>query len=397
MSNRNTEDRAVQIWLGHVEALAEKIGPRGSATEGEYRGVEYCRSVLDGLGLVPTVEEFPSSGSVFLPHLVAAACFLLALILYPLAPPLTRYLAAALAAATLLSELLELALRDNPLRWVLPKRPSRNVYATVNPAGEIKRDIVLIGHVDSQRTPIIFSSRAWLNAYRILSSLALLVFVAQTILYLYGAFSGAAWAWPASLPAAPFALLLLALVIHAELTPYTPGANDNATAVGLVLTLGEVLTKSPLTHSRVWLVCTGSEEALHEGARHFFAAHGRELIAPRTVNFEMLGCAGPAWLVREGIVLPLRPDPTLRRLADRIAAEYPHLDAYPARLSGGVTEASDAMNAGVPAITIMGLDRDNQAPYWHLPTDTCDKLRPEVMARTYAFVLALLQAIDAAE
>jgi len=182
--------------------------------------------------------------------------------------------------------------------------------------------------------------------------------------------------------------------VHAERTPRTPGANDNATAVGLVLTLGEALRSAPLVRTRVWLVCTGSEESLHEGARYFFATHKREMSRPRTIDLEMLGCAGPAWLVREGIVTPLRPSPELLALAERIAEENPRLGAYPASLHGGVTEASDSVNAGIPAITLMGMTRDNQAPHWHRMTDTHDKMDPEVMARAYAFAWEMLRGID---
>lgn len=55
----------------------------------------------------------------------------------------------------------------------------------------------------------------------------------------------------------------MALCIEADRTPFTAGANDNASAVGLVLTLAEALVKQPLQHTRVWLACTGCEEVQH--------------------------------------------------------------------------------------------------------------------------------------
>ncbi len=44
---------AVPVWLEHIRVLAEDIGPRGSTTEGERRGAEYCAQVLEQLGLTP--------------------------------------------------------------------------------------------------------------------------------------------------------------------------------------------------------------------------------------------------------------------------------------------------------------------------------------------------------
>ena len=55
---------------------------------------------------------------------------------------------------------------------------------------------------------------------------------------------------------------------------------------------------------RVWLTCTGCEEVQHYGAIDFFRRQRAEMRQPVTIAFEMLGCKGPAWLVKEGRVIP---------------------------------------------------------------------------------------------
>ena len=57
----------LQAWLKHIHALAEEIGPRGSTTEGERRGHDYCRQTLAAQGLDAKVESFRSAKSVFHP------------------------------------------------------------------------------------------------------------------------------------------------------------------------------------------------------------------------------------------------------------------------------------------------------------------------------------------
>jgi hypothetical protein len=76
---------------------------------------------------------------------------------------------------------------------------------------------------------------------------------------------------------------------------------------------------------------------------------------PWAVVFEMLGVSGPAWVVKEGFVLPLFSAPDLRRLAEQVAGEAPH---------------------------------------WHRPSDTVDKMDREVLTRAYRFVRKLLTAMD---
>jgi hypothetical protein len=82
-------------------------------------------------------------------------------------------------------------------------------------------------------------------------------------------------------------------------------------------------------------------------------------------------------------------------LAEQVSAEHQELDVYPVSITGGNTEMATSLRAGIPAITVFGLTRDNKAPYWHQVGDTFDKMNPQVMARTYAFTRALIDKLDA--
>ena len=384
----------VARWQEHVRILAGVIGPRGSVTEGERRGSEYCYEVLARLGFNPNLESFLSARSIYHPHLIAALMMLTAWLLYPLGGRVTAAIAALLSLTALASELLELSFHDNPLRWLIPKGQSQNVFAIIPPKEEHRQDLILIGHVDSHRTPLIFRSPRWVSAYTLFTAIAFVAFLAQAVLFLLGMTFGWKWVWLASTPGAACAILLLALCLQADRTPFSPGANDNATGAGLVLTLAEELRDSPLRYTRVWAVCTGCEEVQHYGAADFFARHRAEFRNPVALVFEMLGCDGPAWLIKEGIVVPFRADPRLAALAEELARAHPEWGAFPARLSGGNTEMADALRAGVPAITLIGIGRRGEKPYWHRVDDTPDKMEPAVMERAWAFAWALVQALD---
>ncbi len=385
----------VRSWLDHIGNLAGGIGPRGSTTQAERRAAEYCACVLGDLGLKPVTESFRSARSIYQPHLIAAGLMLVSFAVYPVFGRAGAALAATLAWLALVSDLLELSFRANPLRWILPKGPSQNVVAVAPAQSTPKQDLVLIGHLDSHRTPLIFSSVGWVAAYKAFTTVAFISFLAQAVLFTLGIFVAAAWIWPVTLVSAVCALLLIGLCLQADSTPFSAGANDNATGAGLVLALAADLHRQPLRHTRVWLLCSGCEEVQHYGAIDFFRRHKAELRDPRTIAFEMLGCAGPAWLVREGIVVPFRADAGMVALAERLAAEHPELHAYPGRINGGNTEMADALRLGIPAITLMGLTARGEAPYWHQPQDTGDKIDGEVLHRTYAFTREYLRRLDA--
>jgi hypothetical protein len=391
----NRQNDHVARWQRHIHALAEDIGPRGSTTDAERRGSEYCRDVLAQLGLSPRIETFLSARSIYQPHLLAALCLLAAFIIYPWLGRWTAALAFIVSAVAIVSELLELGFRDNLFRRLVPKAPSQNALALVEPRSDRRRDLVLIGHVDSHRSPIIFSSQGWLTFSGAFIAVSFVLFLSQVVLFALGTVMQWSWIWPASVPSAICAVALLAVCIQADSTPFSPGANDNATGAGLVLALAEQLRSQPLQNTRVWLVCTGCEEVQHYGAIDFFRRHRAELTDPVAVVFESLGCDGPAWLTREGIVVPFRAHPDLVSLARRLADEHPKLAAYPTKVFGGNTEMADAIRAGVPAITICGITRKGRLPYWHQPGDTVDKMNADVLARAYAYTWNYLQALDA--
>jgi hypothetical protein len=330
---------------------------------------------------------------------------LLSYLVYPLAGRIGAALALALAVFCIGSQGLELMFRDNPIRRLLPRAGSQNVIATIPPSGEHRRDVILMGHLDTNHAGFIFRSTSMIQAWRIFSAIFGFTSYAQLALYGIGLVTQAAWIWPwVTLPAAVSAALLGVFMMEAERAPFSKGANDNATGAGLVLTLGERLAGDPLEHSRVWLVCTGCEEVKHYGAADFYKRHRAELISPHAVVFEMLGRDGPGYLLRESTInlFNFHASPEMVALAVSVARQHPELGAHPTQVEGGHTEMADALQAGVPAITIAGIAEDGMSIhyrgpdlYWHHQDDVPANLIPAVLERNYAYVWALVRAIDA--
>ena len=394
MSHPTSTHPQVVSWLKHVRVLAEDIGPRPPTDEGERTGAEYARDQFCKFGLNPEVETFKSARSIFLPHLIGAGLMLAAFVIYPLGGMITAVIAALLSILVLVSEIQELGFQDNFYRRIVPKGESQNVHAVIPPVGEHKQDLVLVGHLDTQRTPFIFRSPKHAIVYANLTTVFFITFIAQALLYTVSIFLPWSWVWFATIPTALSAILLCAICIEADLTPFTAGANDNATAAGMVLTLAEHFTSNPLQNTRVLAVCTGCEEVQHYGMIDFYRLHRKELKNPKAVVFEMLGCAGPTWLTKEGIIVPFKADPGLVKIMEELAAQHPEWEARASHVSGGNTEMADAVRFKVPAITIFGLSPEGYAPYWHQKADTFDKMDPCVMERTWALTTGLIERID---
>jgi hypothetical protein len=399
-------DPRVARCLEHVHHLSAVIGPRGSATESEAEAAAYARVVLERAGLEPRVERFRSAVSEWRPFALAATLSLLAVALYPLAGRVTAVLSAIIAAVAVASAYLELNFTPNPLRWLLPKRPSQNVWALIPPANSPRPDgrpsgrqrVVLVGHLDTHRTPFVFGSPARLKVFGVLVAAAFASMAALVILYVIGAVMQHNLLYIISMAPAAVLVLVLLMTLQADATPYTAGANDNATGAAVVLALAERLQKEPLANTEVWALNSGCEEVGCYGAAAFVREHREELRNAYFIALDSVGGpgTGPCYITREGMTKPYRSDPGLVALCDRIAAERPDLGAYPHVMSLGFTEGGIGIKSGLRTLTFVNLTPDGVLPYWHRPDDTFENVDPDVLARTQEFLWELLQRLDAA-
>ena len=382
--------------MEHVRFLAETIGPRGSTTPKEAEAARYAADALRSMGLEPTTEPFRSAQSAWYPYVLFSGLLLLGEVLLLLGGRWGAVAAVSLALFSLASVLLELAFRPNPFRALLPKGPSQNVWARVPPTGEVKTRVVLMGHLDSHRTPVVFSTDAWLKLFKTLIPLGLLSSVILLVLFAVGIASPAP-AW--RIASLPFALVLLgvfALTIQADLTPYTAGANDNASAVGIVLSVAERLRREPLRHTEVWAVLSGCEEVGCYGADAFAQAHKAELGRAVWMALDGMGSAGakPAYLTRETFLLTAPSDPDLVALANRVAAAHPELGAEGRAFAGAYTEGAIGAMHGFRVLTLTTFGPKGALGEWHRPTDTVANLDPGALARSEAFLWEMLRAVD---
>lgn len=388
-------DAVVERWLEHIQTLAVEIGPRGSTTLAEARAAEYVRGVLADLGANPQVETFTSAKSGWRPYVLVTLISLMGLALYPLNPPWTRWIGLLLTGLAFVCGFLELNLIPNPIRWFLPQGQSQNVYGVIEPAGEATQDVLLVGHLDTHRTPLTHRSPAGLIFYELMVKLGFVSLALITSLYLLGLVSGWGWVWTVSLAPGAFVLITFFVTLHVDFTGFTPGASDNASGTGLALVLAARATRQPLRRTRLWAVAAGCEEVGMYGSTAFYRRHAGQFLDAHVVTLDNLGVAGPAWIIHEGLNVQLYSHPDLIALAEQVAAESPELGAFPQKWDVAYTDSSSAIKAGLKTITLLGVTREKKLPYWHVPEDTPDKLRPDVLAHTAEFAWRLIREIDA--
>ncbi|RLT52641.1 MAG: hypothetical protein DWI67_05290, partial [Chloroflexi bacterium] len=209
----------------HVEALAGAIGARGSCTPEEARGHAYCSKALSEMGYAPHTEAFRAPLSVWMPYALASGLALLAAFLF-----YTQGGAGALAGAALMllvvsSTFLQLAHRDNALRWLLPTGESQNVWAQCQPAQTAAGTVVFVAHVDTHRHAWVMSASGPFLLLRTLSTLAPAAYIGLLLVCIVRLFAPLPELYPISLVLAALALPVFGLALWPDFTRFVPGAN----------------------------------------------------------------------------------------------------------------------------------------------------------------------------
>ncbi len=379
--------------MTHVRELAEKIGPRGSTTPEERAAARYIQKTLSLLGYKPKQESFRSARSAWLPAALFWSTLLAAGFLYLGSGRIGGILALILACGSLASMLMELSFRSNPLRWILPKEESQNVWAVRPCEREEKHRMVFVAHMDTHRTPLVFSNASWVRWFERLVPIGMGFAVLLILLLLISLFFKAPWLyWLATLPmTASFGMLIL--MLQADFTPFSHGANDNASGVAAVLGLAESLLDRPLLHTSVWFVFTGCEEVGCYGADAFLRRHREALEDAFWITLDNVGSTDghPVVLSRETFLLTSQSDPHLLRTMESVAPAAVKTIA----MKGAYTEGAMGRRHGLRVLTLESHDDDGNLTDWHRPTDTMKNVSSDCIAETEQLALNLARAIDA--
>jgi Zn-dependent M28 family amino/carboxypeptidase len=174
-------------------------------------------------------------------------------------------------------------------------------------------------------------------------------------------------------------------------SPIVPGANDNLTAVAVLVGLAERLRAEPADGLRVVLASCGAEEVIQGGIYGFARRHFPRLDRERTwfINLETLG--SPRLIMLEGEGPVVMEDYHHRAFRDLIARVADGAGAHMRRgmRSRNSTDAVIPSRAGYPTATLCSMNRYKQLSNYHLMTDTPEN----VDYRTVRQALVVTEAV----
>jgi Peptidase family M28 len=377
-----------------VEALAPL--ERGAGSAGEKQAARWLASRLERAGcLNPEVEEEPfHDGYARVIGTLAAAGAIAGIAALGRRTRKPAAIAAAAVTAAIADDI-----SNGPRlfrRAITRPKPTWNVIADCGDTSS-ERTLVVLAHHDAAPTGLIFDDRAqvWLGERfpgiieRIDTSLPLWwAMLSAPALVALGASRG-----KRGLVGAGLAGSVLGTAVFADVdrSPIAPGANDNLTAVAVLVALAERLREQPLQDLRVMLVSCGAEEVLQGGIHGFGARHFPRLDRDRTwfLNLDTVGSPRLIMLEGEGpVVMEDYHDRSFRDLVAR-AADGAGVPLRRGMRSRNSTDAVIPSRSGYPTATITSMDRYKALSNYHKMTDT----PANVNYRTVVQALAVTESV----
>jgi hypothetical protein len=380
-----------------IERIIKEIGPRPAGSESEYKAGEIIADELKKRGAV--IEHHDT---VVCPTIIAGliklmtGAYLFGVVFYLFFPLLT-----VAVVAVLLLLLLGMRIFGNGvIDWLFKKVPTRNIIGKYASKKEARHHIIFSGHHDSPNMMPLFYSRFKKHIHLIetatLVGMALLVpagigkCVATGLAPTLSGFFG----WYDIL----FLISLLGLVpgLYYRFMMISKvrnlGANDNLSAVAVLLGLAEYIKKHPPKQTEVWLVSFGSEEPLIYGSAGF--ARDFPDIIRRAVHFNMetVGAGSLAVIAKENMTMT-RYTPEIvefiQRAGKRAGVTLPAID-----ITYGGTDSYPIIKKGGRSACLFGMDETELFSLWHAPSDNPKNIREENLQKALAVCIEALRECE---
>ena len=347
---------------------------RGSASAGERRAAEWLADELRAAGCRDArVEEERAHGGYWWPlGLLNAGAGLAALI--------GRLPAALLGGAAAAAVYDDVSGGKLWFRRTLPHRSTWNVVAQLGDP-DAARTVVFISHHDAAHSGLVFHPALPRIGMRLVPKLhersnqsvpiIFCLFLGPLLLALWGLLGRRALRRAGLF----FAGCATAAMANIGSSRVVPGANDNLSAVGVVVALAHELAERPPDRVRVLLVSTGSEESFMEGMQAFGRRHFPSLGRDRT-EFVCIECVGSPHLcvVEAEGMLQMRPYTKASRQALARAGAEAGVELTRGLRTVAATDALIALRAGYPTCLLGGVDDTKFPANYHWPTDVPDNL-----------------------
>lgn len=370
-----------------VKNVCSEIGPRPSGEEGEKKAQDYVENLMKPIADRVEREPFSLNPKAFMGWvlvdgifmLISAVLMILSLTAFEGSVAVGFKIAALVLSLVSLFFLVgEFLLYKKVLDPFFPKRDSSNVLCVREAKGEVKKRLIMAGHIDSAyewRYTHLGGGKLLTTVIAVgIGSLVLSIVIDILSLFNFGSVMNIVLIVLQALAIPGFILVLFFVNWKLCVT----GANDNLTGVFASMAVIKYLKDNDIRFENTEIVAmsTGCEEAGLRGAKAFAKRHAKEyeesgvetvFMAVDTLrDYDYMG------VYNSDMTGTVKLDPQASKMVKK-ACENAGYDIPYASVFFGSSDAAAAQQGGIKSVALAAMD-PAPARYYHTRTDTADNL-----------------------
>ena len=288
------------------------------------------------------------------------------------------------------------------------KKEANNFYAKRAPRGEVKKRIVICGHIDAayewrhtrystKKVHLMFPLMAWTIGSMIISAIIAIISIIAAFADM-GAF-GEFMLNYSFLFHGITALAMVTLFFYVDFKTISPGANDNLTGTYAAVCALRMLDMAgvELENTEVVALINDGEEAGLKAAKAWAKDHREEYVnsgvKTAVLCVDTLADEGFLNVYGRDMNSLVKNDPEFSNLVLEAGKEAGADDMKKGSVFMGASDAAAFSQAGIASATLAAMD-PAPAYYYHNSRDNYDILNPEVIKNGFNVVLATILKFD---
>ena len=408
-------DENVDYTVSEITNVIKKYGPRESGSEACYAAQKHIKKELDSFCDETRFESYKMSPKAFLHFTkIVSAAIILAVVLCSVlvfTSVMTMFVAQCIVGGVVLIglfiTLMEFLLYKPFMDPLYKKVEGHNLLAVRKPRGEVKRRIIISGHIDSayEWRHIYYSKKVNLMGplmgITIGSAFISLVLAVITIIANFvnmGAFGEFMTSYSFIFHIIT-ALAMVTLYLFVDFKTVSPGANDNLTGTYAAVTALRMLDMAGIDfeNTEVCAMITDGEEAGLRGCKQWAKDHYDEyvksgvetavLCVDTLTDREFLN------VYQRDMTGTVSNSKEFSQLVMDSAVEAGHDDLKFSSVFFGSSDAAAFSQAGITATCLAAMD-PAPADYYHNRRDSYDRLVPESIKTGYEIILSTIFNFD---
>ncbi len=381
-----------------IKHICSQIGPRASGYENERKAQEYTAQKLREFSDTVEIEEFSVSTKAFMAWVVIDGILLLA----GTALSFLGIYAVSLACIFLALFFLigEFVMYKKVLDPFFKKHTSCNVIAKRTPKGEIKRRVIISGHMDSsfEWTYTHLGGASLVKGVMLYAVTGVVYLIVLNILGLI--FTNSEFLNIMGYVLLAFVPAFTAILFFTNFKRVVDGANDNLSGAYTAVACMKFLSDNDIRfdNTEVIVLTTGSEEAGLRGAKDYFKKHLDECKAIPTVffGFDTIRDYEHMAIYSRDLSGTVKHDEKACAILKKATkeAQLPKVPFSSVYL--GASDAAAATQAGIPAAAFAAMD-PAPARYYHTRGDKAEILEPKTIEKGIFVALSAIFEFDTNE